>query len=213
MTVPVLLFDFDNTITRGDLLDAIIERYSRDRSWVEWERAWVAGELSAPECLSLQMANLAASREAIVEFAAAAPIDEAFPAICRAAANVAADVIVVSDSFTDIISAVLSSRGLSGLRVLANELRFTGGRIEALFPYRDPSCLRCGNCKGQHVRAFHGRETIFVGDGLSDLCAAEAADVVFAKDALARRLAAHGRAYRPFDSLRDVHVYLQARGF
>src|SRR5262245_26206467 len=73
----VLLFDFDNTITRGDLLDAIIERFSRGRSWIEWEKAWREGALSAPECLKLQMGNLAASRAEILAFAADAAIDPA----------------------------------------------------------------------------------------------------------------------------------------
>src|SRR5262245_13134789 len=111
MNPAVLLFDFDNTITRGDLLDAVIERFSRDRSWVEWEKAWREGELSAPECLRLQMGNLAASRAEILAFAADADIDPAFPEICAGAARAGIPVVVVSDSFTDIILAVLSCHG------------------------------------------------------------------------------------------------------
>ncbi len=51
---------------------------------------------------------------------------------------------------------------------------------------------------------------IFVGDGLSDVCPALAADVVFAKDSLAAELARRGTPYRPFQSLTDVSKFLCA---
>jgi 2-hydroxy-3-keto-5-methylthiopentenyl-1-phosphate phosphatase len=99
------------------------------------------------------------------------------------------------------------------VRVFANELRFLEDRVEAGFPYRDPSCPRCAHCKAQHFRAFAGRETIFVGDGLSDICAANVADVVFAKDALALHLSQAGKKYLAFDSLRTVQDFLEGRGY
>ena len=35
-------FDFDNTITKFDVLDAIIEQFSIDREWVAYEEDWRA---------------------------------------------------------------------------------------------------------------------------------------------------------------------------
>ena len=45
---------------------------------------------------------------------------------------------------------------------------------------------------------------VYVGDGYSDRCAAQAADRIFARDGLARYLAARGVTFEPFDDLRDV---------
>jgi 2-hydroxy-3-keto-5-methylthiopentenyl-1-phosphate phosphatase len=46
---------------------------------------------------------------------------------------------------------------------------------------------------------------IHIGNGrVSDLCATEAADLVFAKDSLAETLRERGRSYEPFETLRDV---------
>ena len=58
-----LFFDFDNTITLGDVLDQVIERYSESGAWRDWEAEWQAGRMSAAECLRLQMGDLRVSPE------------------------------------------------------------------------------------------------------------------------------------------------------
>jgi len=208
----VLFLDFDNTITQGDLLDAVLERYSRDASWLAWEERWKKGEISTLECLRRQIATLKPSRTEILEFASAAAIDPYFVPIVRKAAASKLELVVLSDSFTALIDAVFARHGVRNVPVLANELTFFDDRVEAAFPHRDPSCRRCAHCKGQHFRNQRGRETIFVGDGLSDICAADAADTVFAKDALAEHLSRHGKKYRPFDTLGTVLDFLVERG-
>jgi len=209
---PVLFLDFDNTITRGDLLDAILERYSRDSSWLAWEERWKREEISTYECLRRQIATLKPSRAEILEFARSAAIDPYFVPMVRKATAAGLDLIVLSDSFTVLIDAVFAHHGVRNVRVLANELRFFDDRVEAGFPYRDPSCQRCAHCKGQHFRDLRGRETIFVGDGLSDICAADAADTVFAKDSLAEYMSRHGKKYLRFETLGTVLEFLIERG-
>ena len=80
MLDPVLVFDFDNTITRGDILDDLIEKYSPDSSWKVWEAAWVAGDLSARDCLRRQVGNMRVSRDALFSHLASIRIDPALPA-------------------------------------------------------------------------------------------------------------------------------------
>ena len=213
MSGPVIFIDFDNTITRGDLLDAILERFSMNDSWLEWEAAWQDGRISTRECLQRQIGNLKASRAEILAFAATVPIDPFFVPIVRKAAGAGLELIVVSDSFTALIDAVVKRNDVADLRVFANEVRFLENRVEAEFPYLDPSCPRCAHCKAQHFRALRNRETIFVGDGLSDICAANVADTVFAKDALARHLSQAGKDYRTFDTLRPVLDFLARKGY
>ena len=55
---PALFFDFDNTLTHGDLLDELIERYSPNEEWRDWEHAWAEGQLAARECLQAQIENM-----------------------------------------------------------------------------------------------------------------------------------------------------------
>jgi 2-hydroxy-3-keto-5-methylthiopentenyl-1-phosphate phosphatase len=67
-------------------------------------------------------------------------------------------------------------------------------------------CEQCGErCKRDEVRTLAaGRPLAYVGDGHSDLCAAEIADVRFARHSLARHLAAKGLPFTPFEDFHDV---------
>lgn len=206
---PALFFDFDNTITVGDILDRVIERYSASEAWREWEIEWQAGRMSTPECLYRQIGDLRVSREELRAFMSEVDIDPAFPRIVAWAAAKGVDLRILSDNFLPFIHAILDRHGLPEVPVVANELVFAAGRIEARFPFRDPACTRCAHCKAQHLRAAEDRPRIFVGDGLSDVCPALVAEVVFAKDSLATDLGRRGVPYRPYRALDEVLHYLE----
>ncbi len=64
----------------------------------------------------------------------------------------------------------------------------------------------CGTCGEPCKRADlpTNGNVVYVGDGYSDRCVAQAADRVFARDGLARYLDEHGVSYERFDTLCDV---------
>ncbi|MEO8739627.1 MAG: MtnX-like HAD-IB family phosphatase [Casimicrobiaceae bacterium] len=205
---PALFFDFDNTITLGDVLDHVIERFSTTDDWRRWEDAWSRGEISTQQCLERQIAGLDASQAQLVEFVADFPIDPNFETIVRWAASEQIELIVVSDNFSCLVREILSNAAFAELPLFTNELTFSGNRPMAHFPYASRDCARCANCKVTHFKRFSGRRTIYVGDGLSDVCPALAADLVFAKDSLADYLGARGVAFQPFVSLGTVADFL-----
>lgn len=206
---PLLFFDFDNTITSGDVLDRVIERYSPTGAWREWEAQWQAGRMTTRECLHRQVGGLRASREELLRFVAEVSIDPAFGPIVAWAARNGAEVSILSDNFAPLIDEILRRHRLEKVPVFANTLTFSGDRAEAHFPFRDPACPRCAHCKAQHLRARSGCTRIFVGDGLSDVCPALVADIVFAKDSLAAELTRRGVAFRPYQGLGDVLRFLE----
>jgi len=112
---------------------------------------------------------------------------------------------ILSSGFRELIEPVLEREGVE-LDVLANELdpRPEGWRVI----WRDDAvCPACGEpCKRA---ALEGADVVFVGDGVSDHCAALAADRVFARAGLAEYLAREGVGYEPFDDLRDVAAALR----
>ncbi len=71
----------------------------------------------------------------------------------------------------------------------------------------DGLCPVCGDkCKRRSLP--DGRPLSYVGDGVSDRCAALAADRVFARGWLARHLEGEGVPYERFESLDDVAAAL-----
>jgi len=70
----------------------------------------------------------------------------------------------------------------------------------------------CGTCKRERVRLHQqaGRVVVFVGDGTSDRFAAAHAEVVFAKDSLARMCEREGWQYHPWRRLDEVAGWLDA---
>jgi 2,3-diketo-5-methylthio-1-phosphopentane phosphatase len=204
-----LLLDFDNTITSGDVLDLVIERYSATDRWRQWETAWRNDRISTHECLAHQIGDLRVTLDELIRFTDEIRIDDAFaPLLSWAGAN-DIETSIASDNFDVVIEAMLRRRGLPDVPIYANRLTFSGDRPRAHFPFRDPTCDRCANCKAQHLRRIAGRTRVFVGDGLSDICPAKAADVVFAKDSLAAYLDSVSRPYLAFRSLADVLESLQ----
>ncbi len=77
------------------------------------------------------------------------------------------------------------------------------------FPYGHPRCFVCGTCKRERVRAHQaaGRVVVFVGDGTSDRFAAAHADVIFAKQGLARICVAEGWPFNAWDGFADVEAW------
>lgn len=210
MKRPALFFDFDNTITVGDVLDGVIERFSATEAWREWEAQWQAGRLATPDCLARQVGDLRATTAELAAFVRTVPIDPGFARIVAWAGERGYRVEILSDNFRPLIAAILAREGLAHVPVFANELESEGTRHTARFPLRDPACPRCAHCKGVRLRAAAEVTRVFVGDGLSDVCGALAADRVYAKDSLARTLAARGVPFAPYATLGEVLESLRA---
>ena len=213
MSRAVLFFDFDNTLTRGDVLDKAIEEFSPDDAWREWEDAWANGRLGARDCLQRQVENMRVHRAALLDYFSRVQVDPVFANIVGWARPRGVDVFIVSDNFEPLIREALRGNGIEEVPVFANGLEFAGeDRLVPSFPFHDPACGRAANAKARHLAPYARNHIIFAGDGRSDLDAALAADVVFAKSTLARELDAISVAFRPFDTLEPVLEYLQAGG-
>jgi 2-hydroxy-3-keto-5-methylthiopentenyl-1-phosphate phosphatase len=88
--------------------------------------------------------------------------------------------------------------------VRANEVEWHPDGWRATFRNGD-ACGTCGEpCKRADVTSVGAGEIVYVGDGYSDRCAAQAADRVFARDGLAHYLDEQGVAYEHFHDLLDV---------
>ena len=151
MRKPVLVFDFDNTLTIGDVLDEIVEKFSPNEDWKAWEREWVEGRLAGRECLRLQVENLRVSRETLFAHLLAVRLDPAFAGILRWARARQVELFIVSDSFTPLIHQILANNAIADVPIYANGLEFSGDRMVPSFPFHDPAFPRSANAKAAAV--------------------------------------------------------------
>jgi 2,3-diketo-5-methylthio-1-phosphopentane phosphatase len=215
-----VFLDFDGTISRADVVDAILEKFA-GRDWLRVEEEWRAGRIGSRECLRRQMALVRGTPAAIDALVDGIGIDEGFVALLDACASGGVPAHIVSDGFDYCIRRLLrlSAAGAQGLvqavQVRASHLEpADGGEWRTAFPFPEEPCVHgCATCKPAVMRDLNpeGRAVIFVGDGLSDRYAAAAADLVFAKDKLAAYCVERNIAHVPFKSLSDVAVNLNER--
>ena len=138
--------------------------------------------------------------------AAQMPQDEAFPGFVDAVKARGAQVEVVSDGLGFYVASNLAAIGVSDVFVATNGNRVENGGEGMFFPFSHPTCFVCGTCKRERVRLHQaaGRVVVFIGDGTSDRFGAAHADLVFAKEGLARICRAEGWPYVEWDSFVDV---------
>jgi 2-hydroxy-3-keto-5-methylthiopentenyl-1-phosphate phosphatase len=100
----------------------------------------------------------------------------------------------------------LRFNGVEHLPIFANDLIFLDDQLIPSFPYINPDCPRCAHCKKTHLipDKYEDKSIIFIGDGRSDLCAADVSDLVFAKSTLAEYLKEKGADYLGFEHLGQV---------
>jgi 2,3-diketo-5-methylthio-1-phosphopentane phosphatase len=214
---PVVFLDFDGTISRVDVVDAILDRYA-DPAWERIEREWKAGRIGSRACLAAQLALVRASQADVDGLLEDVQIDRGFLPLLDACARAGIRSHIVSDGFDYCIGRILRQvpeshqELLAQVSVHASHLELEApDRWKTAFRFMDTECEHgCATCKPAVMAALNpgGAPSIFVGDGLSDRYAAAAADVVFAKDKLAAYCTEQGIAFHRYETLADVAAFV-----
>ena len=205
--MALVVVDFDGTITEEDSLVAIVQTHAPEL-FDEIEDALHEGRITLRECIEREFAAVAGDHDEIVgEAVDRTRVRAGFAAFVAAARSAGHRLVVVSSGFESIIRPVLAREGVVGLDVVAHEVRFTdaGGVVE--FRHGE-DCDVCGEqCKRSVVTSMcDAGDVVYIGDGYSDHCAAEAADRVFARRGLARYLRQAGVPFEPFEDFNDVRA-------
>lgn len=203
----LLIFcDFDGTITRRDLGDEVFRQYM---SINLLQRRLVSRELAIADYWQQLCANLppSATEESMVEFALAEETDPYFRPFVEFCRESSIPLHIVSDGFSTYIRPVLEREGAGDIPRFCNQLLFGPGTPEPMFPLASESCnCLCASCKRNAVLSMSADDSIivFIGDGYSDFCAAEHADIIFAKSNLAAYCTRNRIPHYPFHTFFDV---------
>ena len=207
----IVFFDFDNTITTIDVVDDMLERFSKDDGWKALEGRWQRGRIGSRECLKGQIEGIRVDKGRLDEYISTIKIDPYFKKLLALFGSRGIRSLIVSDNFDYILNNILKRNGISGIEVYCNEAGFSGDKFSPGFPFMNNKCGDCANCKKTHLlsRKSEGVRTVYIGDGRSDVCASRVSDMVFAKDYLKELFEKENLPHIAIDSLKDVYEYFE----
>lgn len=195
--------DFDGTVTKQDVAELLLTEFTGD-AWLEIERQHA--RIGTRETLTREFDLVRATRDQLLAAAERlAELDPTFPTFLRYCRQNRIPVEIVSEGFDAYLSHLLRRWRLD-VPFRTNRATFDGDRLALSFPHADPTCTLCGTCKMGRVLQLRARgyRVAYVGNGLSDLCPALEADLVFAKDELAALCKTHEREHVPIRDFGDV---------
>jgi 2-hydroxy-3-keto-5-methylthiopentenyl-1-phosphate phosphatase len=201
-----LVVDFDGTITEQDLLDEIALTFGDEEVYREVDEGLDENRLTLHEVLRREFepvrAPLPEVQRWVLENVRVIP---GFHEVVELARERGWRFVVVSSGFRELIEPVLEREGLADIELLSNSVEPDPSGWQVRFR-TDEVCETCGEpCKRSTAAALaDGTQLVYVGDGYSDRCAAELADLVFARRGLAGYLAERGVPFEPFDDFHSI---------
>jgi 2-hydroxy-3-keto-5-methylthiopentenyl-1-phosphate phosphatase len=207
---PVIVLDFDGTVTERDIGDEVCERFAPP-AWRDIDAAWVRNEISLPAAQRQMWALARAERaEALAYATEVGQLRRGLDELLTTSAERGHEIWLASGGFDFYIEGILGARLERFGRVYCNRAHFSDGNIAVEFPHTAIACDRCAVCKGKvcdearisaHADGNGGakrdakgvtkghtnghaqgneRAVVFIGDGSSDRCAIGRADRLFA---------------------------------
>ena len=211
MSQRTLVVDFDGTITQEDVLDEIARTFGDDEVYREVDEALDRNGITLHEVLRREFEPVRAPLGEVVEWVHAnASIRPGFRELVELARARSWRVVVVSSGFRQLIEPILERAGIEGLELVSNEVDADPEGWRITF-FDESRCEICGEaCKRTTVRSVvDGGEVVYVGDGYSDRCAAEDADLIFARRGLAAYLTERGVPFEPFEDFFQIAQKLE----
>jgi 2-hydroxy-3-keto-5-methylthiopentenyl-1-phosphate phosphatase len=192
-----VILDWDGTVTVDDTLILALREFGDWQVYLDASAALSRGEITLHEEIRRDAESIKTPIDEVVAWLVEnLELRPGFHELVEAYRP-----LIVSSNFRQLIEPILEREGVE-LEVRANNVEWEPGGWLATFRNGD-TCGTCGEpCKRADLPT--DGEVVYVGDGYSDRCAAQAADRVFARDGLARYLDDRGVRYEPFGDLRDV---------
>lgn len=204
--------DFDGTITDTDTLVFLATNLGGGPEMVAAiGRLIREGKITLAEGIAAEMRSIRVSYDEAVEvMQEEIELDPGFPAFAKWCAEKQIPLTVLSAGFVQNIELFLPREEYPHIEILANTLR-PDEKIGWQCEFRDAS--EYGHDKAQALKAARkrGEHVLFIGDGLSDRSAAEAADEVYAKHSLAEYCRERGIACREYKTFEQILKELQTR--
>ncbi len=206
--------DFDGTITLYDTWIEMGEFFIKKKDkWAEVISRFENQEIGARECFLLECALI--EDFDIIEFNRIIDdqrLDPQFINFYEFCNKNELSLTILSEGMDYYIKRILDNNKLDIL-FYSNKIVFSGDMksIGLEFPYSDSDCTKCGTSKRNILMNSTGDDeiSVFIGDGFSDTCAVNYADIVFAKKSLASYCWKNNITYHEYQTFGDIKKKLE----
>lgn len=213
-SAALVLCDFDGTASEVDVGYRLLRHFSGDE-WETIDRRYRADTMGSLEAYELIASVIRASEQEFLDYLPRITrLDPGFREFCAYCSGRGFDLKIVSDGLDFYIRHILAAYEIRDIPWFSNRLIFNAdGGIRIEFPLKNPACGRCGTCKKKILdRCREEYEYIvYIGDGYSDRCAAENADLVFGKRFLYDHCTKKGIDCIHYRDFHDIKVSLEKR--
>lgn len=207
--------DFDGTISDKDSLKFLLNHYGASH-WQNVEDQMSSGEMAEREGLPKAFENFPLSwemaRAFVLKNVKIDPTFKAFAEWCRLSGH---SLSVLSGGFEGFIKPLLARENLQHIPVLANDVKVEKSKWNVTPCATRRLCSLCNHCKTSSLveAAFEQPESliVYIGDGHTDTCPVEVADVVFAKSYLKEYCEKKNIRHIPFSNFQHVLDVLSDR--
>ncbi|MEM6613557.1 MAG: HAD-IB family phosphatase [Cyanobacteria bacterium P01_C01_bin.72] len=203
----VVFCDFDGTITTQDTFVSVLERFAPETA-AQLLPAIFRRELTLKDGISKTLGAIPAHNySAMIEFIAEQPVRPGLKEFIDFLNHAAVPFIVISGGLTAMVQAVLERQQLlTGVEAIyAGQVETTG---DFLRPYSHISSDQEFVAKAIAMEKHPASETIAIGDSVTDINMALAADLVFARDRLKQYLDQEHKSYIPWNDFYEIRDYL-----
>lgn len=212
MTKLHIFSDFDGTITEKDTLVFLTTRLGGGPEMVEAiGRLIVEGRISLREGIAAEMRSI---RRPFADAASLlreeVRIDSGFIPLARWCEEKGIPLTVLSAGFYQFIDLFIPRDEYPRVEILANNI-YPNEEIGWQCDFRDETVWGHDKAKPLKEARRRGEYVIFIGDGLSDRAAAEAADEVFAKHSLAEYCRKRGINCHEYQTFTEILKQLRSR--
>jgi 2-hydroxy-3-keto-5-methylthiopentenyl-1-phosphate phosphatase len=212
MGETLILCDFDGTVSSHDIGHELIKRFMKG-DWKEIDESYTAGKIGSMAAYKRIEFLLKVSAEEMAAYALSLnTMDPTFAEFYRFCRDRGFDFKIVSDGLDFYIGLILKRHGLGEIEYFSNAIRFHGDRSVSIeFPRFNEECARCGTCKSALLLQYRENYSriIYIGDGYSDVCPAQHADIVFGKRILYEKCRQKSKACIYYRDFRDIMNSLQ----
>lgn len=206
--------DFDGTITIYDVWIEMGEAFIKKKDvWADIIREFEELRIGARECFIKECSLLENfDIEKFNNIIDKQKIDSKFIDFYKFCIDNNIPLTILSEGMDYYISRVLKNNGLN-IPFYSNSIILSGDKksFKLEFPYADSDCGKCGTSKRNIMinQTADDEISVFIGDGFSDACVVNYADIVFAKKSLASYCWKNNITYFEYQTFGDIIKKLQ----